>query len=64
MFFCFKMTKKKAISKGEGASIRSHAHLDFIVLPHPFLKNLPYGAEIKKRSTKTIIAKLKIRINE
>jgi hypothetical protein len=35
-----------------------------IALPQPFLVNLPYGAEIKKSSIRTIAANEKIRMSE
>jgi len=60
--FFFEIIKKKTISAGEGNSITIQAHFDFITGPHPFLRNLPYGAEIKNKSMKTIIEKLKIKI--
>jgi hypothetical protein len=56
--------KKSVIRNGEGNSMIIHASFDLIENPHPFLENLPYGAEMKKSRKKTSIAKLKIRIIE
>lgn len=58
--FLFEVMKKSVISAGERNSIIIQAHLALMVRPHPFLRNLPYGAETKKSRIKTIIAKEKI----
>ena len=49
--------KKTVMRIGDGDSITSHAHLAFIVNPHPPRENFPYGAVIKKRRIKTMMAK-------
>jgi hypothetical protein len=54
--------KNNSINAGEGNSIIIHAHFDLIEGPHPFLENLPYGADIKKRAKNVITAKLSIRM--
>jgi hypothetical protein len=64
MVFISAVIKKMIIRNGDGNSMIIHAHFDFIEWPHPFLENLPYGAEIKKRRIKISNAKLKIRIME
>jgi hypothetical protein len=56
--------KNSVIRNGDGNSMIIHASFDLIENPHPFLENLPYGAEIKKSRINTIRAKPNIRITE
>jgi hypothetical protein len=56
--------KKYVIKTGDGNSISIHAHLDRMANPQPSLRNLPYGAEIKKRRMKIRSANPNIRIRE
>ena len=56
--------KNNRMNAGEGNSITSHAHFDFTAGPHPFLENLPYGADIKNRRINTITASPKTRYKE
>jgi hypothetical protein len=63
-FFWGERRKKIIISNGDGASIIIQPHFDLTDGPHPFLRNLPYGAEIKNRRRNTTPAKQKISVTE
>jgi hypothetical protein len=56
--------KNNAIRMGEGDSMIIQAHLAFMEWPHPFLWNLPYGADTKKSTMNTNTARLKITTSE
>jgi len=56
--------KKQVIRAGERNSITIQAHFAGTVKPQPFLRNFPYGAEIKNSNTKTIAENPKTKYKE